>query len=107
MSFFTTWRQRRRKGLAYDGPAAWSDDYGLVPRPGYYALTPDGKTVLRDVPLVCVDDAPGDVNDGSCHYEHAGPDDVPQRQATGEEILMRRVVSLDVEALGTSTTEPG
>jgi hypothetical protein len=105
MSFLTRWRQRRRAGQPYDGPAAWSDDYSAIPRPGYYALTADGKTLLPDVPLVCVDDAPGNALDGACHYEYAGPKDYPQRSATGEEIRSRRTVSLEAEAVGHSSTE--
>lgn len=74
------YRQSRRAGQLYDGPAAWCDDYQLVQRPGYYALDSTGKRLLPDVPLVCVDDAGGDPWDGSCHYEYAGPHDQPQRQ---------------------------
>lgn len=93
-------RQRLRAGQLYQGHAAWCDDYTLVARPGYYALTADGKNVLPGVPLVCVDDAPGDALDGSCHYEYAGQKDYPQRSATGEEIASRRIVELEVEAEG-------
>lgn len=87
-------RQRRRAGRRYDGPAAWCDDYQVVPRPGYYALSPDGKHVLAAVPLVCVDDAPGDALDGSCHYEYAGPTDMPQRQG--------RVIDMEASMVGTT-----
>lgn len=85
-------QQRLRAGKRYDGAAAWCDDYALVRRPGYYALDKTGKIVLRDVPLVCVDDAPGDDEDGACHYEFAGPKDNPQRQG--------RVIDLEVIAEG-------
>jgi hypothetical protein len=74
------WRQSQRAGQLYEGPAAWSSDYSLVPRPGFYALDASGKNMLPDVPLVCVDDAGGDPWDGACHYEFAGPKDQPQRQ---------------------------
>lgn len=77
---FAKFKQRRNAGKLYEGYAAYSDDYALVPRPGYYALDPSGKILLPDVPLVCVDDAGGDPWDGSCHYEYAGPKDNPQRQ---------------------------
>lgn len=49
-------------GQRYDGPACYCDDPQLVPRPGFYALTTDGKHVRRRVPLIAV---PGG-------YEHAG-----------------------------------
>lgn len=89
-------RQRRRAGKPYGGPACWCDDYQLVPRPGYYALDPSGRRVLARVPIVCVDDAPGDHLDGSCHYEYAGPHDPPQQQGPG------RPVTLEGNAAGTS-----
>jgi hypothetical protein len=92
-------RQRLRAGQRYDGPAAWSDDYSAVPRPGYYALTEDGKHLRPDVPLVCVDDAPGDALDGSCHFEYAGPRDYPQRSG-GKPVEAGEIVSLEVEAEG-------
>lgn len=83
-------RQRLRAGKPYDGPAAWCDDYTLVPRPGYYALTADGKRVLPDVPLVCVDDAPGDPENGACHYEYGALKEYPQR---------KRVVAMEAESI--------
>jgi hypothetical protein len=92
-------RQRARAGKPYDGPAAWSDDYSAVPRPGYYALTPDGKNILSGVPLVCVDDAPGNALDGSCHYEFAGPRDYPQRSG-GKPVEQSTIVDMQVEAEG-------
>jgi len=92
-------RQRRRRGRIYIGPAAWSDDYSAVKRPGYYALSADGKRLLPNVPLVCVDDAPGDHLDGACHYEYAGPRDYPQR--SGDKPVQRgQVVEMEVEAEG-------
>ena len=95
----TKMRQRLRAGNPYAGPAAWCDDYTAVPRPGYYALTSDGKKLLQGVPLVCVDDAPGNALDGSCHYEYAGPRDYPQRSGS-KPVEAGRVVSLEVEAEG-------
>ncbi len=97
---FTKMRQRARAGRRYVGPAAWSDDYTAVPRPGYYALSADGKRVLAGVPLVCVDDAPGDPDDGSCHYEYAGPRDYPQRRADGSAVQPGRTVDMEAEAVG-------
>jgi len=79
-------------GDPYQGPACWCDDYQLVPRPGYYALDSTGKQVLGNVPLVCVDDAPGDEQNGACHYEYAGPKDNPQRQG--------RIVALEAHIEG-------
>lgn len=81
MGFLARQRQKRRAGQTYFGPATFSDDYSLVPRPGFYALTADGRTVLRDAPLVSVDDAPGDDENGACHYEYAGPNDGPYARA--------------------------
>lgn len=97
---FTKTKQRLRAGRVYDGPVAWSDDYTAVPRPGYYALSADGKHVLADVPIVCVDDAPGDPEDGACHYEYAGPKDYPQRRADGTRVEKGRTVDIEVEAEG-------
>lgn len=92
-------RAQMRRGQLYTGPAAWCDDYTAVPRPGFYALSPDGKSLLPDVPLVCVDDAPGDPNDGACHYEYAGPRDYPQRSG-GKNIGRGAVIEMEVQAEG-------
>ena len=92
-------QQLRRRGRLYVGPAAWSDDYSAVRRPGYYALSQDGKHLLSGVPLVCVDDAPGDHLDGACHYEYAGPRDYPQRSG-GKAIGRGHVIEMEVEAEG-------
>lgn len=81
--------QEKRAGQFYTGPAAYTTDYALAPRPGFYALADDGRTLLADVPLVCVDDAPGNPDDGSCHYEYAGPKDPPQRAASQREVELR------------------
>lgn len=81
--------QEKRAGQLYEGPAAYTTDYALVSRPGFYALAEDGSTLLADVPLVCVDDAPGNPDDGSCHYEYAGPKDPPQRTASQREVELK------------------
>lgn len=99
---FEKLRQRRRAGRPYDGPHAWSDDYTIVPRPGYYALTADGKTILPGVPLVCVDDAPGDHLDGACHFEYAGPRDYPQRTSDGRNIGRGGIIEMQAHTNGTS-----
>lgn len=96
---FDKLKAQRRRGKLYTGPATWSDDYSAVPRPGFYALSEDGKTLLPDVPLVCVDDAPGDPDDGACHYEYAGPKDYPQRSG-GKPIGRGAVIEMDVRAEG-------
>ena len=93
-------RQRLRAGKLYEGPAAYTDDPQLAPRPGYYALDPSGKKLLKNVPLVCVDDAPDDHEDGACHYEYAGRFDYPQRKATGEEIRAHTFVDFEAHADG-------
>ena len=65
-----------RKGTRYYGPVAYCADYALVQRPGFYALTDDGKALRRPLlRLVCVDDAPGDASNGACHYEVAAKSD--------------------------------
>lgn len=96
---FENMKAQMRRGKLYEGPAAWSDDYTLVPKPGFYALTSDGKRVLPAVPLVCVDDAPGDPKDGACHYEYAGPRDYPQRSGS-KNIGRGAVIEMEVEAEG-------
>lgn len=90
-------------GEAYVGPACWSDDYTVVPKPGYYALSEDGKALLVDVPLVCIDDAPGDPEDGSCHYVYAGENEYPQKTAEGKEIPYGHPVDLEFEVEGETT----
>ena len=98
MSLLARWRQSRRAGQPFSGHACWTDDYSIVPRPGYYALTDDGKQILAHVPLVYVDDAPGDHLDGSGHYEYAGPKDQPQRQGNP--------VALEAHAVGHTEVNP-
>lgn len=94
--------QSARQGQPYDGPACWCDDYQAVPRPGFYALSEDGRSILKEYPLVCVDDAPGNPDDGSTHYEYAGPDDNPYRLAGAPQ----NIVPLEAhDAAGTSSTE--
>lgn len=88
-------RSQMRRGQIYTGYATWCDDYTLVPKPGFYALDDSGKQVLADVPLVCVDEAPGDAQDGTCHYEYAGPRDYPQR--SGDRAIGRGAI-IDMEA---------
>jgi hypothetical protein len=92
-------RLRFRRGDRYDGPACYCTDYSLVPRPGFYALDATGKRVNPHVRLVYVDDAPGDPNDGSGHYEIAGRKDPEQRP--GE-----RVVELAVAVKGSAELTP-
>lgn len=103
----TKLRQRLRRGQLYTGPACWCDDYAAVPRPGFYALDSTGKKIRKRVPLVCVDDAPGNALDGSCHYEYAGPKDMPQRQATGGPVPSNgTVVEMEPDTLyGTANLE--
>ena len=92
-------RMSKRRGQVYDGPAAWCDDPQVVIRPGFYALSENGKMVLGDVPLVCVDDAPLDPEDGSCHYEFAGPHDYPQR-AGEHPVLPGDIIDMEIHAEG-------
>lgn len=81
MPLFKSFQQKRRAGKRYDGYACWCDDYTAVPRPGFYALDATGKIIQPHIPLVCIDDAPGDPHDGACHYVYAGPKDNPYGQA--------------------------
>lgn len=96
---FAKIKAKSRRGQHYHGHAAWCDDYTAVPKPGFYALTADGKTLLPDVPLVCVDDAPGDPTNGACHYEYAGPRDYPQRSGN-KNIGRGAVIEMEVHAEG-------
>ena len=75
MSLLTKYAQQRRAGKLYEGTVAWCQDYQVVPRPGFYAT--EGNAILANIPLVCVDDAPGNPEDGSCHFVYAGPKDNP------------------------------
>lgn len=84
-----------RPGTMHTGPAAFCADQGVVPWPGFYALTQDGKTLRTPlVRLVAVDDAPGDPRDGAWHLEVAGPGDPAQRNGV--------IVPLEVHATGRS-----
>lgn len=86
-----------RRGQHYDGPVTYCDDYALVPRPGFYAT--DGRNVNRHLRLVYVDDAPGDPDDGSGHFEVAGRKDPVQRPGD-------RVVTLEVQVAGSAELTP-
>lgn len=97
---FAKLKQRRLRGKLYVGPTAWCDDPQIVAWPGFYALSADGKTILADVPLVCVDDAPGDPEDGSTHFEHRTLREHPQRRADGGKITQERIVNVEVHAEG-------
>lgn len=91
----------------YDGPSAYIDAdeaalRGIVP--GHYALTPDGKSLLRrglrkrPVRLVMVDDAPGNAQDGACHLEIAKKGDPIARAG--------RIVGLEFHGEGKATVTP-
>lgn len=89
-------------GMLWTGPAAYTMDYSIVDKPGFYALTEDGKEFRRPlVRLVMVDDAPGNDEDGSCHLEVASSSD-PAQMHRG-----LRVVSLSTEVEGTSDVAAG
>ena len=94
-------KQARRRGQPYTGPVAWCDDPQQVLRPAYYAVSsggPEGR-ILADTPLVCVDDAPWDENDGSHHFEYAGPNDYPQRRADGTKVEKGQIVQMEAERI--------
>ena len=101
MGFLTRMRQQHRRGRPYDGPYTWCDDPQIVLRPGYYAVSevgPAGKILAR-MPLVGVDDAPGDPDDGSWHLEYAGPKDYPQRSG-GRPVEKRATVNMEADTHG-------
>ncbi len=79
----------KKAGTRYDGPATYCDDYAAVPRPGFYALHVERDGSARRINprlrLVYVDDAPGDPDDGSGHFEVAGKRDPVQRP--GERVV--------------------
>lgn len=67
--------RKPRRGSVWTGPSAYIDQaeaahLGIVP--GHWAVTSSGRPAFR---LVCVDDAPGDADDGACHFEVAGKGD--------------------------------
>jgi hypothetical protein len=71
-------RLPRVRGTIWDGPACFTDDYQLVPRPGHYALERSGKRLARPLlRLTYVDHAADDVRDSPGHYIVAGRKDPP------------------------------
>jgi hypothetical protein len=89
-----------KPGTEWDGPNAYVTDYGLVDRPGFYALDEDGKELLDPpVRLVMVDDEPGDEWGTRCHLEVASDKDPPMKQA-------ERIVDLEADAQGSAQVEP-
>jgi len=70
----TVTEPRTMVGNPWEGYACYSTD-PQIGRPGYYALEDDGKTIREPhVMLTWVDEAPGDDDDGSGHYEVANMD---------------------------------
>lgn len=96
-------------GTVYEGPACYVNDYEAVERPGFYALTDDGKDLLRPlIRLVMVDDAPNDPDNGHCHLEVAYANDGPQKTNRNVPITPRPEAVVEMEAhdaQGTSSTE--
>lgn len=81
-------------GSPWDGFAAWCSDSSVDHRAGFYALTDDGRDLLRPlVRLTMIDDAPGNPENGACHLVVSGPDDPPQAPAG-------RIVEFDVSVVG-------
>lgn len=93
-------RIRLRAGVVYTGPAGYADEHrGRRIIPGPYALAADGKGLRTPLlRLVSVDDAPGDPDDGSCHYEVAAKNDPPVRAGNP--------VTLHVGTVGKATVSP-
>ena len=70
----TVTEPRSLTGSVWEGFACYSTD-PQIGRPGYYALNDDAMTIREPhVMLTWVDDAPGDDDDGSGHYEVADMD---------------------------------
>lgn len=91
---------RPRPGTVWDGPAAIYDDASVDHRHGAYALTGDGKGLLRTVlgkpvRLVTVVAA-----DGDHHYEVAGKKDAPVKHHPDFEHGTGGTVELEHEADG-------
>lgn len=92
-----------KPGERWTGPAAWTDDYAQVERPGFYALTDDGKHLRRPlVRLVVVNDHPDDPENDHWHLEVASKTDPPQRGAP-----LGAPVDLHAASSGSSSTEAG
>ena len=91
-------RLREHQG-AYTGPVAYMDEIDGKPiMRSFYMLTEDGKgPVLPLIRMVSVDDAPGDPEDGSCHYEVAREDDRETRPGN--------IVDLETRAEGRTRME--
>jgi hypothetical protein len=71
-------RLPRVRGVIWDGPACFTDDYQLVKRPGHYALNRTGKKLTWPrLRLTWVEHGPDDVRDSPGHYIVAGRKDPP------------------------------
>lgn len=85
-----------KRGDLYEGPKAVFDGEEVGHRHGFYALTGDGKELLKNrgkpVRLTQVDLSPGNEYDGAEEFRVAGPDDPGTVQG--------RLVGLEVDAQG-------
>lgn len=76
--------ERMKVGAKYTGPMAIFDGEEVDRLHGFYALTKDGKSLLKQngkpVRLMHVDRAPEDPDDGSQEFRVAGKDDPPSRR---------------------------
>ena len=92
-----------KPGERWNGPAAWTDDYAMVERPGFYGLTEDGKHLLKPlVRLVAINHKPDDPDDSNWHLEVADKHDPPQKGAPSG-----GHVELEAASNGSSSTEAG
>jgi hypothetical protein len=84
-----------KPGTTWNGPAAWTDDYHLVDRPGFYALTDDGKSIRKPlVRLVGVNLNPSDPDDVSWVLRVASKTDPAQLDApTGRVVDLESVTN--------------
>lgn len=88
-----------KQGDVYEGPMAVFDDASVGHLKAFYALTEDGKSLLKvggkPVRLTHIDLAPGDATDGTQEFRVAGKNDPPQQ-------LAGNVVELEPENIQTA-----
>lgn len=90
---------RARPGRVHDGPVSFVDGNGNPPlRAGYYALSADGKNLLRPYVRLCAVTH----EDGSHHYEVVRKKAPHQRPFPGKIVLPARIVDLELEAEGSA-----
>lgn len=95
---------RLRPGRAYDGPVAFVDGNGHPPlRAGYYALSSDGRSLLRPPVRLCAVTH----EDGSHHYEVVRKSGSHQRPFAGAIVPPARVVEMEMHGEGEADVGTG